>query len=73
MSLNNIMGSFMYTLSKTVGLESDTIPINLKLLLAPGGLVLGRGFLEGTQTKRRIWPKQHTDYIFTVGEEWEDL
>jgi rod shape determining protein RodA len=26
--------------------------------------------LEGTQTKGGFVPEQHTDYIFTVGEEW---
>lgn len=31
----------------------------------------GKGFLEGTQTKGKFVPEQHTDYIFsTVGEEW---
>jgi hypothetical protein len=47
----------------------DIIPINLKLLsdLEDGS---GRGFLEGTQTKGGFVPEQHTDYIFTVGEEW---
>ncbi len=31
----------------------------------------GRGFLQGTQTKGKFVPEQHTDYIFsTVGEEW---
>ena len=35
-----------------------------------GGLV-GKGYLQGTQTKYRFVPKQHTDYIFSaVGEEW---
>jgi rod shape determining protein RodA len=32
---------------------------------------LGKGYLEGTQTKGNFVPEQHTDYIFTtVGEEW---
>jgi len=31
----------------------------------------GKGFLEGTRTKGKFVPEQHTDYIFsTVGEEW---
>lgn len=31
----------------------------------------GKGFLEGTRTRGRYIPEQHTDYIFTVlGEEW---
>ena len=35
------------------------------------GRVLGKGFLQGTRTKGKFVPEQHTDYIFsTVGEEW---
>jgi rod shape determining protein RodA len=35
------------------------------------GRALGRGFLQGTQTKMGFVPEQHTDFIFcTVGEEW---
>ena len=35
------------------------------------GGVFGKGFMEGTRTKGKFVPEQHTDYIFsTVGEEW---
>lgn len=35
------------------------------------GQTLGRGFLQGTQTKFKFVPKQSTDFIFsTIGEEW---
>lgn len=35
------------------------------------GRFFGKGFLQGTQTKLRYVPEQHTDFIFcTVGEEW---
>lgn len=35
------------------------------------GSWLGKGFRQGTQTKLRFVPEQHTDFIFcTVGEEW---
>ncbi|WP_353778063.1 rod shape-determining protein RodA [Winogradskyella sp. 3972H.M.0a.05] len=35
------------------------------------GRMLGKGFLQGTRTKGKFVPEQHTDYIFsTVGEEW---
>ena len=35
-----------------------------------GGLT-GKGFKEGTRTKGKFVPEQHTDYIFsTVAEEW---
>ncbi|AWI25472.1 rod shape-determining protein RodA [Flavobacterium pallidum] len=41
-----------------------------KIAIGSGGL-LGKGYLEGTQTKGGFVPEQHTDYIFTtVGEEW---
>jgi rod shape determining protein RodA len=41
-----------------------------EIAIGSGGW-LGRGFLEGTQTKGGFVPEQHTDYIFTtVGEEW---
>lgn len=41
-----------------------------KIAIGSGGLV-GKGFLEGTQTRYRFVPKQYTDFIFSVvGEEW---
>ena len=40
------------------------------IAIGSGGLI-GKGFMEGTQTKGGFVPEQHTDYIFTtVGEEW---
>ncbi len=40
-----------------------------KIAIGSGGLT-GKGFLNGTQTKLRYVPEQHTDFIFcTVGEE----
>ncbi|MFN0049299.1 MAG: rod shape-determining protein RodA [Cytophagales bacterium] len=41
-----------------------------KIAIGSGGF-LGKGFLEGTQTKFDFVPEQHTDFIFcTIGEEW---
>ena len=41
-----------------------------KIAVGSGGL-LGKGFLQGTQTKYNFVPEQSTDFIFcTVGEEW---
>ncbi|MBC8082451.1 MAG: rod shape-determining protein RodA, partial [Hymenobacter sp.] len=41
-----------------------------KIAIGSGGL-LGKGFLQGTQTKFDFVPEQSTDFIFcTVGEEW---
>ena len=41
-----------------------------KIAIGSGGLI-GKGFLQGTQTKFSFVPEQSTDFIFcTVGEEW---
>ncbi|MGM9805711.1 MAG: rod shape-determining protein RodA [Candidatus Aphodosoma sp.] len=41
-----------------------------RIAIGSGGL-LGKGFLQGTQTKLKYVPEQDTDFIFcTVGEEW---
>lgn len=41
-----------------------------KIAIGSGGL-MGKGFLNGTQTKYDFVPEQETDFIFcTVGEEW---
>lgn len=41
-----------------------------KIAIGSGGL-LGKGFLQGTQTKYDFVPEQSTDFIFcTIGEEW---
>lgn len=40
-----------------------------KIAIGSGG-IWGKGFLEGTQTKLKYVPEQHTDFIFcTIGEE----
>ena len=40
------------------------------IAIGSGG-ALGKGYLDGTQTKYRYVPEQETDFIFcTVGEEW---
>ncbi len=41
-----------------------------RIAVGSGGL-LGRGYLEGTQTQLRFLPTQHTDFAFSVlAEEW---
>ncbi len=41
-----------------------------KIAIGSGGFV-GKGFLNGTQTKFNFVPEQDTDFIFcTIGEEW---
>lgn len=44
--------------------------IQSKVAIGSGG-ILGKGFLQGTQTHLRFLPEQHTDFIFSViGEEF---
>lgn len=57
------------------GLESDPKGLEFNVIqskIAIGsGDFLGKGFLQGTQTKNNFVPEQSTDFIFcTVGEEW---
>ncbi|MFH1320404.1 MAG: rod shape-determining protein RodA [Bacteroidota bacterium] len=41
-----------------------------KIAIGSGGFI-GKGFLQGTQTKYDFVPEQSTDFIFcTIGEEW---
>ena len=58
----------------TLGIENDLrgagYNVNQsKIAIGSGGL-MGQGFLNGTQTKLKYVPEQHTDFIFcTIGEE----
>lgn len=58
----------------TLGIEEDIRGVGYnvnqsKIAIGSGGL-LGKGFLNGTQTKLKYVPEQHTDFIFcTIGEE----
>jgi rod shape determining protein RodA len=58
-----------------LGLESDPLGygynVNQSQIAIGSGGVLGKGFLQGTQTKFNFVPEQSTDFIFcTIGEEW---
>lgn len=54
-----------------VNLQKEAYNLNQSMIAIGSGGLTGKGFLEGTQTKGRFVPEQHTDYIFTtVGEEW---
>lgn len=45
--------------------------VNQSRIAIGSGRFLGKGFLQGTQTKLKFVPEQDTDFIFcTVGEEW---
>lgn len=62
-------------INNLLGIESDPLGFGYnvnqsKIAIGSGGF-LGKGFLEGTQTKYDFVPEQSTDFIFcTVGEEW---
>ncbi len=58
-------------LGKDVNMQREGYNLNQSMIAIGSGSWLGKGYLEGTQTKGGFVPEQHTDYIFTtVGEEW---
>ncbi|OXG09516.1 rod shape determining protein RodA [Flavobacterium araucananum] len=62
---------FNILLGKTVDMKGIGYNTNQSEIAVGSGGWIGKGFLEGTQTKGGFVPEQHTDYIFTtVGEEW---
>lgn len=57
-----------------LGLEEDMrgagYNVNQSKIAIGSGGITGKGFLNGTQTKLKYVPEQHTDFIFcTIGEE----
>lgn len=62
-------------INELLGIHSDPLGAGYnvnqsKIAIGSGGF-LGKGFLNGTQTKFDFVPAQSTDFIFcTVGEEW---
>lgn len=54
-----------------VDMKKEGYNLHQAMIAIGSGGWIGKGFLEGTQTKGGFVPEQHTDYIFTtVGEEW---
>ena len=73
--LNNVMEAHQRVrINVLLGLEEDLKGAGYnvhqsEIAIGSGGLE-GKGFLNGTQTKRKFVPEQDTDFIFcTVGEE----
>ncbi|MFC2087327.1 rod shape-determining protein RodA [Bacteroidota bacterium] len=73
---NNILEEHQqHRINVFLGVDSDPLGIGYnvnqsKIAIGSGGLI-GKGFLQGTQTKFHFVPEQSTDFIFcTIGEEW---
>jgi rod shape determining protein RodA len=73
---DNILEKHQRTRIKVVlGMESDPLGVEYNVkqskIAIGSGEFIGKGFLQGTQTKFKFVPEQDTDFIFcTVGEEW---
>jgi rod shape determining protein RodA len=58
-------------LGKETDLKGAGYNVNQSKIAIGSGGFLGKGFLQGTQTKYDFVPEQSTDFIFcTIGEEW---
>lgn len=73
---NNVLVEHQQTrINELLGIKSDPLKggynVNQSKIAIGSGGFLGKGFLNGTQTKFDFVPEQDTDFIFcTVGEEW---
>jgi rod shape determining protein RodA len=62
--INNLVG-------KEIDIKGAGYNVNQSKIAIGSGRLIGKGFLNGTQTKYDFVPEQSTDFIFcTVGEEW---
>jgi rod shape determining protein RodA len=58
-------------LGKETDLKGAGYNVHQSMIAIGSGGFLGKGFLQGTQTKYNFVPEQSTDFIFcTIGEEW---
>ena len=58
-------------LGKETDLKGAGYNVNQSMIAIGSGGLMGKGFLNGTQTKYDFVPEQSTDFIYcTVGEEW---
>lgn len=73
--LNNVMEPHQRVrINVLLGIEENNsgagYNVNQSKIAIGSGGILGKGFMNGTQTKLKYVPEQHTDFIFcTVGEE----
>ena len=78
-SVNYVFGNVLQPhqqmrIKVVLGIENDPRGVGYnvnqaKIAIGSGGLT-GKGYLNGTQTKLKYVPEQHTDFIFcTIGEE----
>jgi rod shape determining protein RodA len=75
-AFDNVLSEYQqHRVNIMLGIKSDPLGAGYnvnqsKIAIGSGGF-LGKGFLNGTQTKLNFVPEQSTDFIFcTVGEEW---
>lgn len=78
-SVNYVFGNVLephqqMRIKVALGIEDDIrgagYNVNQSKIAIGSGGVTGKGFLNGTQTKLKYVPEQHTDFIFcTIGEE----
>ncbi len=72
----NVLGEHQQSrINELLGIHSDPLGagynVNQRKIAIGSGGFIGKGFLNGTQTKFNFVPEQSTDFIFcTVGEEW---
>lgn len=79
-SVNYVFDNFLashqqHRVKTLLGIETDLkktgYNINQSKIAIGSGGFIGKGYLQGTQTKFNFVPEQSTDFIFcTVGEEW---
>ena len=75
MAFNNVLQPHQQRrIRVTLGIEEDPrgagYNVNQSKIAIGSGGMWGKGFLQGTQTKLKYVPEQHTDFIFcTIGEE----
>ena len=73
-AFNHLQPHQQQRIKVVLGIEEDLqgagYNVNQSIIAIGSGGLTGKGFLNGTQTKLKYVPEQHTDFIFcTIGEE----